>query len=194
MARSSFLIVNPNVCLFTVPSCFLPGYLLNQIVTVCFYTVLHFRNSCKLKSCFYVKIFSAIDYYKCKSSSTDIHKAFSVNILEYTFKSNHSLLHRSIKAFQVYYNQKSTHPWALCVVPSFLFTVFLFECFIDFLPLRSQTIKTEEKTSTCKRQKRKRAARAHNKAWKLEEGSQRDDRIQLCVRGATKRRTSLPHI
>lgn len=68
-----------------------------------------------------------------------------MNILEYTFKSNHSLLHRSIKAFRVYYNQKSAHPWALCVVSFFIFTVFLFECVIEFFPLRSENVKTEEK-------------------------------------------------
>lgn len=145
MAESSFLIFNPNVCFFNVASCFLPACLRNQIVTACFYTALHFLNSCKLKSCSCVKFFSVIDYYKCKSSSTDIHKAFFVNILEYTFKSNHSLLHRNIKAFQVYYNQKSTHPWALCVVPSFLFTVFLFESFIDFFSPQIQNNKNRKK-------------------------------------------------
>lgn len=123
-------------------SCFLPAYLLNQILTVCFYTTLHFHKPCKLKSCLCQVYFSVIDYYKCKSSSTDIHKAFFVCILEYTFKSNHSLLFRSIKVFQVHYHQKSTHPWAPCVVPSLFFIVVLFECFIDFFPLRSKTIKT----------------------------------------------------
>lgn len=54
MAPSPFLTFNANACLFNVTSCFLLACPLNQTVTVCFHTVLHFCNSCNLKSCFCV--------------------------------------------------------------------------------------------------------------------------------------------
>lgn len=53
--------------------------------------------------------------------------------------------------------------------------------FIEIFTLRSKPIKTEEKSS-CKWQKRKRAAKAHAKIWKLKEGSQWDD-TALCMQG-----------
>lgn len=59
-APSSFRTFNPNACLFNVTLCFLLAYPLNQTMTVCFHTVLHFCNSCKLKSCFSVNFFISL--------------------------------------------------------------------------------------------------------------------------------------
>lgn len=180
MAPSSFLIFNRNACLFNVTSCFLLAYPLNQTVAVHFHTVLHFRNSCNVKSCFCVNFFSVIDYFKCKSSSTGIRKAFlwiSLNIPSKAIIPSCTEMYGPFK-----YITKTAHILGLYVwVLLYFYCVFIL-MFIDLFTFRLKPIKTQGKTSSHKWQKRKRAAKAHAKIWKLKEGSQWGDTV-LCVQG-----------
>lgn len=146
MAPPSFLIFNPIACLFNVTSCFLLAYPLNQTVTVHFHTVLHFRNSRNMKSCFCVNFFSIIDYFKSKSSATDIHKAFlwiSLNIPSKAIIPSCTEMYGSFK-----YVTKRAHILGLYVWVLLYFYCVLILMFIDLFTLRSKPVKTQQKTSS----------------------------------------------
>lgn len=91
MAPSSFLTCNPNAYLFNVTSCFLLAYPLNQTVTVCFHTVLHFCNSCNLKSCFYVNFFLSLTFLNVSLCPMIFTKHFSEYPWIYLQKQSFSL-------------------------------------------------------------------------------------------------------